>query len=833
MITSKLRKIANKLEKLGLFKEAVKVDKIAEALPELNNNVSQAYAMFGFSIGDRDNITEEQLRTAARRKISEEHPDTIESKLQAEIKSIDEMASGSSVSSMTPETIERAKEALKENMFAEANHNTRILIEAMKLAMADLKKYKATGTGLGQGKDGQTEQSDFYKWSQGIDTSEMEAIAKKLSEELKKTRTMYMHVKSKGEGFGEDDEKVQKIRKGIDDFKERVANKEVVWLEIKVPDSRGWRDRDLVLAAEIDLSTNTVLKLNGVAWRNSAKGRQLEELRDRIVGRRLDESAIRQAVEQHIKDNEYYIMRRKQQLLTEERAGGLEEKAVVLGEKAFYKEFLTSTPTMGKIENIVGIGIQIGTIRKLEKGPRKGLLTVEERGLDKLLSSDNNLFKFSGLVFSYLKGMVKQTFSSMNVYADDLAEDIIYSQFGIPKDVDKKDDEFVRRYYGEDMRWSAHTITENPEKYKVAIELKDKVSELKNVISLRAKEYAHAIAQVYKMGGVAAYYDPDRYTQARSGEFINDFYNSLSDYYRKSYEESRKRAEEFLSKGEAAIDVSDYMEDFNKRQEESGSKLEEYRKQKAKEEEEAIQKAKEGKLQEIEMKKEKFRQTKERLKDVKFESSTITKHDVEGYNKINRFYADLISALPEVNESMYPLVFNVQNIAEPKEDIPHYYGDVPLKKLWKNIKDGREMYMKHPENEKSKKYLPAYQAIWPWIDAWKRDMDKFMRGSYGSEMKPVYLSAPQQSRSEVRTEAPAGTSSEQAPSQGSGKVTFKQRISKYNKPFYEVSGDVDKIKDLLNKYGWDKNPKLIFNMNNFEMLKSQLNERGIGFEIVK
>lgn len=767
----KLRKIADTLEQLGFFKEAVKIDKIAEMLPEIGGDINKAYSLFGLSSGSRGTMTPEEFKKLSRGKIAEAYPRMMPT----------EYAPGE---------------------YEERNNNTRILIDAAKLIEADLAKFKETGKGLGE--EGESVQSDFYKWQQGFADDDLKIMAQKLADDLKKTRTMYMHVKRKGEEFGEDDEKVQELRSKIADFNKRVAEKGIVWVEIKVPDTRSWRGRDLVLGAKIDLSTGIVLELHGVAWRNSAKGRQLLELQDRFVGKPLDRSAIRQAIEDNIKEKEYYIMRRKQQLLTGERVGEMEEKAVVMGDVGFYKEFLTSTPSMAKIENLVGIGIQSGAIRKLEKGPHKGLLTVEEGGLDKLLASPNMMFQFSGLVFNYIKTMVKQSYGGIGYYPDRMAESMIYGQLGVSKEARDKDAEFVKMYYGEDLGFGTYKIHEQPEKYKVAIELNEKVDKLGNLINLRAKEYAHAIAQIYKMGGVAQYYDPDTYAKARPGTFINDFYNSLSEHLRSEYEKKRREAEEFLSQGESAIDVSQYAEELEKRKPEMESKLKEYQEQKAREEEDAIKAQQEDKVKKIEEKKELYRQTRERLKDARFTDDVITEYNVDNYNKMMKFYVDIISSLPELGENFYPMVAKAQSLAQPQEEIPHFYSDDnPLKKWWKAIKDRMELYERHPESEDAQKSLLVYKKVWPMVDTWKRSLDKFMKGQYG-EMKTIYLSVPEDlKKPEVKPQVTEEPLAEAGAGGGKGTIylnidKIKGRYGEFN--VLKVSGDTKPAKDTMYKY---------------------------------
>ena len=560
----KLRKIADMLERFGYFKYASTMDKVAEMLPEVGKSAAHAYSALGFDINNRANISLDQLKEVARKKIFETHPDRVGEPLMT--------------------TKENHAKWMKQK--EEANHNTRILIDAMKIAIADLKKYKATGTGLGAGEEGGIFESDFYKWQEKA--PELDAMVQQLADQLRKTRTMYMHVKrqeKESEEFGEDDEKVQKYRQRIESKKNKFENQEVFWFTTQIPreydpyDYRRSERPSPYVRLQVDLAAKKILDLSRIEWgKNTIRKNEVASYKNKYVGQTVTDAFIERAKKESIDQELLNINKRKQELLSKKRVqeiGG--EKAVTVPDEGIYDMLLEDIPKVDHVANLVNIGIQSGALRKLEKGERKGELTVEDVGTTTLFKTGNVLYEFSAAVFDYIKSMVKGTMSSVRYHAEDIVKFLLFKKLGI-SDIN----DFIKKYYGEDLGKYEYSriIEQDPEKYKAAVDLEKRKESLESLVELRIKEYAHAIAQLYRTAGMSQYYDPDTFARTGGRDLLSQLYNQLTDMRRESYEKTKAKAQEALGMGKSIFDVDDYAEHMETNKEEIDSRLGDFYKQK-------------------------------------------------------------------------------------------------------------------------------------------------------------------------------------------------------------------------------------------------------------
>ena len=808
-----LYNIANYLETLGYFKYASKMDKIAEMLPELGkHDVEQAYRLLGFDIGNRDNLTEDEVKKTARQKIMDAHPD-------------------------------RATEDKK----VEANHNTRILIDAMKLALADISKYKMTGSGLGQGVDGGTVSSDFSKWQASAEN--LDEMIKQMADELKKTRTMYMRVKHhEGDesGFGEDDDVVKRYRQRIEDKKKSFEEKQIVWLVVPVPrayDPYGYRSNEKTfqyVRMKIDLATNTILDLDRIDWgRNTIGKNEVRSYKDKYVGTVYDNNDVLEKSKQDsIKQEEFEINKRKQKLLSHEKVEGIGGgSSASLNETGFYNMMLEEIPKIDNVANIVNIGITSGALRKLERGEHKGELTVEDVGVKALFTSNNALYDFSAAVFSYLATMVPGSSynSNSNRHAEYIVKKILLNKLGVSSVED-----FIKQYYGEDWEkydyktdWDQHNYKEiiksNPEKYAAALDVKKRMDSLTSLVELRIKEYAHAIAQVYKTANMSKYYNPDDFTRSSGKGWTAQFFNDLTDYRKESYDRMKEKSQEALNMGSSLFDVDKYSKHIEENKSDVESRLQDF----YKEREEArnaksVEKASEL-LDEVKKLKESEQYSGVNYVEIPKGSRSL---DVDAFNRMFKYYLKKIMDLPVWDPEMVSATKKRVTILEDiKEKLTQQYGELDKwhrDNIARDISFISDIDIKYAFRDE--KDLPDAKEFWQPLYTVIRELIKSIHAFFKRE--PIVLGEQPvvEKKPVVETSVPK-TETTTSPKSGGSKIKFIEKLSKYKRIYYEAMGDLSGITDLLNKYGWEKKPNLIF--KDFDLLKKALEERGVAYEVVK
>jgi len=721
---SKIYRIANFLESVGWYKEAGMMDKVAETLPEVHRNTQQAYSVLGFDINNRKNISEEELRSTAKQRIMAAHPD-------------------------------RAEEADK----AEANHNTRILIDAMKLAVADLKKYKATGTGLGS--DGATnETSDLFEWASKTDTADLDRMKADLINRLHQTKTIYRETKiEQGGNFGEDDSYVVETRQSIAELEKQLSDGGEKIITVTVRHPRDYKRKVLVYVV-LDLSTGKPVKI-------VPKGVPNEQDREFVTGRvqGMDFAYVKDQMREEIKKLEDNILRRKQGILREQKMEKGMEGSVALGPQQFYKTFLENDPSADLANMMIQKGMEVGALRKLLKGARKGMVTMDSNGVFKLERSDDDFYKFMGMVFHYLQRLIGQL-QRTSVFGDDagqartIADNMTYGQISDEfKNKYRADRDFLQRYHGSPSEYTYSMPEEEKEKHKEYFDLKERSDKLSAIISTRVKGYAHIMAQILRDQGLAEYIPGhDVREDSYSGRLAKKEFDT---------------AKQYIAEG-VDLNVDEYREKYEGGKGDADAGMKEKEEHEQREYEERKQQQQREQEQAKEDKEKRFNEMKAKADGEELKPVSIDGFKVEDYNRMTDFYIQRLLMLPEINAGTKTVIMYAQDKLANREDL--WGMDRQKEAMNLLIKKVKDWIFKYDGQDKAKEYGVVLEIL----KEWKRNFDGFRRD------KPIRLTPPYVPR---QNSAPiAGGESKPAGGTNAGRIIFTKVNGQYG-DYWEVSGD--------------------------------------------